>query len=361
MKKAFLVLGLVVVLLFGAVYGWYAWRQQRLHTQLAAAANPAVTVSATQVKTRNLADELTAVGEIVAQQGAVLSPQSAGLVQKIYFHSGQSVAAGQLLLALDPGSLPGQLRAAEAHAKLAQVDYQRAQKVYAIHGISTAALDKAQYDAESAQGQVAALQESLADTQIRAPFAGVLSLRTVNVGEYIHAGTPVVHLESLQNLYVDFTVPQRDALALHHGAPVQVNIHDGDTLKHYSARVQAISSHVNPDNRAVSVRALLQAPQGLKPGMFARAVLERAAPTARLMIPTVAVSFNTYGDFVYVLTPAGPQHHLIAREQKVVTGTQRGKYTVIVAGLKAGETVVTAGQVKLHSGDSVRLNNTVHL
>lgn len=360
MKKAFLFLGLVVVLLFGAIYGWYSWRQQRLQAYLATTANPAVTVSATKAKYQSLAGELTAVGEIVPQQGAVLSAQVGGVIQKLYFHSGQIVSQGQLLLSLNPGNLPGQLEAARAHAELTKVDYQRAQKVYAIHGISTAALDKAKFDAQEAQGQVAALQESLADTEIRAPFTGVLSLRTVNAGEYIHPDTPVVHLENLQNLYVDFFVPQRDTQMLHSGAPVQIDIHDGNKVKHYSALVQAVSSHIDAANRAISVRAIVKAAQGLKPGMFVQAVLQKAAPKTMLMIPTVAVSFNTYGDFVYVLTP-GPDHSLIAKEQKVVTGAERGENTVILSGLKTGEEVVTAGQVKLHSGDHVRINNAVHL
>ncbi|MBE7563673.1 MULTISPECIES: efflux RND transporter periplasmic adaptor subunit [Acidithiobacillus] len=361
MKKAFLFLGLIVVLLFAAIYGWHSWRQQRLQAHLAAKANPAVTVSATQVREHSLAGKLTAVGEIVPQQGAVLSPQVGGVIEKLYFHSGQTVTQGQLLLSLNPGNLPGQLQAAQAHAELTQVDYQRAQKVYAIHGISTAALDKAKFDAQAAQGQVAALQESLADTQIRAPFSGMLSLRTVNAGEYIHADTPVVHLENLHHLYVDFTVPQRDAKVLHPGAPVQIDIHDGEKVKHYVSTVYAISSHVDAANRAISVRGIVKAAQGLKPGMFVQVDLQKSAPKEMLMIPTVSVSFNTYGDFVYVLTSAESKHHLIAKEQKVVTGIQRGKYTAIISGLKAGETVVTAGQVKLHSGDSVHINNAAHL
>ena len=334
MKKAFFLLGIVVVLLFGGVYGWYQWRQGQLHARLAAAANPVVIVSAARVQNKSMAGELTAVGEIVPQQGAVLSPQTGGVVQHIGFHSGATAQKGQLLLSLDPGALPGQLQAAQAEADLAQVDYQRAEKVFAIHGISTAALDKARYGASVAQARVTALRESLADTQIRAPFSGVLGLRTVNLGEYVHAGMPVVHIENLQTLYADFTVPQRD--------------------------VQAVSSHVDAQNRAVSVRALVDAPLGLKPGMFVRVVLQKEAPTARLMIPTVAVSFHTYGDFVYVLTP-GPDHTLIAKEQPVTTGLQRGNQVVVRSGLKAGDLVVTAGQVKLHSGDHVRINNPVHL
>lgn len=360
MKKAFFLLGIVVVLLFGGVFGWYQWRQGRLHARLAAAANPVVTVSATRAQNESMAGELTAVGEIVPQQGAVLSPQTGGVVQHIGFHSGATVQKGQLLLSLDPGALPGQLQAAKAEADLAQVDYQRAEKVFAIHGISTAALDKARYGASVAQARVTALQESLADTQIRAPFSGVLGLRTVNLGEYVHAGMPVVHIENLQTLYADFTVPQRDVQAVQAGAPIQLDVHDGIVLRHYRAKVQAVSSHVDAQNRAVSVRALVDAPLGLKPGMFVRVVLQKEAPTARLMIPTVAVSFNTYGDFVYVLTP-GPDHTLIAKEQPVTTGLQRGNQVVVRSGLKAGDLVVTAGQVKLHSGDHVRINNAVHL
>lgn len=360
MKKAFLLLGLVLVLLFGTVYGWYAWRQQQLHSQLAAAAHPAVTVSAARVRSQSLAGQFTAVGEVVPQQGAALGPQVGGVIQKLYFHSGQSVTQGQLLLSLDPGALPGQLQSARAHARLAAVNYQRAQKVFAIHGISTAALDKAQYDAEAAQGEVSALQESLADTELRAPFTGVLSLRTINPGEYVHAGTVVVHLENLQHLYVDFSIPQRDSQSLHAGAVVQVDIHDGDEIHQYRAVVQAISSHVQTDNRALRVRAAVQKASGLKPGMFVRVLLDKTAPKAALLIPTVAVSFNTYGDFVYVLR-SGPDHHLIAREQKVLTGMQRGDETVIRSGLQAGDLVVTAGQVKLHNGDAVQINNAVHL
>lgn len=360
MKKAFLILAMVVVLLFGAVYGWYAWRQNQLQVRLAAAAHPVVTVSATHAVTRNLAATLTAVGEIVPQQGAALSPQTGGIVRQIDFHSGQVVAAGQLLLSLDPGALPGQLQAAQAQYALSETDYQRAQKVYAIHGISTAALDKARYGARAAQAQVLALQEALTDTEIRAPFTGILSLRTVNVGEYVHAGTAVVHLENLQHLYADFSVPQRDVQALQKGSPVQIDIHNGDVVRHYRAQVLAISSHVDAENRAARVRALITAPQGLKPGMFVRVILQKEAPAAQLMIPKVAVSFNTYGDFVYVLSP-GPNQQLIAKEQAVTTGMQQGSAVVIRSGLKAGDLVVTAGQVKLHNGDPVRINNAVHL
>lgn len=360
MKKAFVWLGISILLLFGGVYGWHLWRQGELHARLVAGAHPVVTVSAMHARYKLLAGELTAVGEIVPKEGAMLSPQTGGIVRRIGFRSGAAARKGQLLLSLDPGALSGQLKAARAKAALAQEEYWRAEKVFAIHGISTAALDKARYDASGAQARVMALKESFRDTQVRAPFSGLLGLRTVNLGEYIHAGTPVASIENLHTLYADFTVPQRYVQTVRVGAPIQLDMHEGSILRRYSAKVWAISSYADPQNRAVSVRALVNAPLGLKPGMFVRVVLQKEAPTTRLMIPTVAVSFNTYGDFVYVLTP-GPDRSLVAQERQVTVGPQRGNEVMIRSGLKAGSLVVTAGQIKLHDGDSVHVNNAVHL
>lgn len=360
MKKAFFLLSIAILLLFGGIYGWYQWRQGELHARLAAAAHPVVTVSAARARSQLMAGDLTAVGEIVPQLGASLSPQTGGVVRRIDFRSGAAAKKGQLLLSLDPGPLSGELKTARAQAALAQENYQRAKKVFAIHGISTAALDKARYSANAAEGRVIALQGSFRDTQVRAPFSGVLGLRTINPGEYVRAGMPVAHIENLQILYADFTVPQRYVAALRLGVTIQLDVHDRNVLRHFRATVRAISSHVDARNRALNVRALVHAPQGLKPGMFVRVLLQKEAPTARLVIPAVAVSFNTYGDFVYVLTP-GPHHSLIAKERPVVTGVERGNDVVIRSGLKPGALVVTAGQVKLHSGDRVRVNDAVPL
>ncbi len=360
MKKAFLIVGIAILLLVALVGGTYWWRQRQLHMAEQASANPPVTVSATHAVQKRVAPQSSAVGQIVAQAGATLSLQAAGVITALHFHSGQTVQAGQALLQVNPGALPGQLREAQAQAALAQTDYARAQKVYAIHGISTAALDKARYGAAAAAGKVQALEDALANTQLHAPFSGVLGLRTVNLGQYLTAGSPVVTLENLQQLSVDFTLPQRAAQALHPGSTVEVQIHDGDRLARYTARVTAVSSHVDADNRAMALRAQIQSAKGLKPGMYVQVHLQQAAPQDRILVPTVAVSFHSYGDFVYVLE-SGPDHRLIAHEQPVQTGPQLGKDVVILSGLKAGQEVVTAGQVKLRNGDTVRVNNAVTL
>ncbi|MHB1202746.1 MAG: efflux RND transporter periplasmic adaptor subunit [Acidithiobacillus sp.] len=361
MKKAFIAMLIMVALLFGGIFAWYGMRQRTLHSTLAANAHPPVTVSAAKVRQTSWTPQMTAVGEIVADQGAALSPQTAGVVQAVFFHSGQSVSKGTLLLRINPGPLPGEIREAQAQADLAAVDYQRAQKLYAIHGISTAALDRARYTSQAAAAKVAALQESLADTEVRAPFSGVLGLRTVNPGQYVRADQAVIHIENLDHLYADFTIPQRDLAAISVGASLTLTIHAGDAVHHYAATVRAIDSHVDPQNRAVSVRAQVQQPQGLRPGMFVKAELKTAAPQAVLAIPMTAVSFNTYGDFVFVLHPQGPHGALVAAEAPVTLGTQQDGEVEVRSGIQAGDLVVTAGQVKLHSGDIVHLNNAVQL
>ncbi|MGC8591288.1 efflux RND transporter periplasmic adaptor subunit [Acidithiobacillus sp.] len=361
MKKAFVAMLIIVALLFGGIFAWYGMRQRALHSALAAHAHPPVTVSAAKVRKASWTPRMTAVGEIVADQGAALSPQTAGVVQSVFFRSGQSVSKGTLLLQINPGPLPGEIRAARAQAELAAVDYRRAQKLYAIHGISTAALDRARYTSQAAQAKVAALQESLADTQIRAPFSGVLGLRTVNPGQYLRTDQAVIHIENLNHLYADFTIPQRDLAAISVGAPITLSIHAGDALHHYAATVRAIDSHVDRRNRAVAVRAQVRQPQGLRPGMFVKAELKTAAAQAVLAIPMTAVSFNTYGDFVFVLRPQGSQGALVAEEEPVTLGTQQDGEVAVRSGVQAGDLVVTAGQVKLHSGDIVHLNNAVQL
>ena len=360
MKRAFALSGMIVAVLFGGLYSWHVWRERQLHERMAQAANPVVTVSAVRAVTRKVARNVTAVGEIVPWQGTILSPQVGGVVQDVMFHSGQIARAHQTLLSLDPGPLPGQLQAALAKAALARLDYQRARKVYAIHGISQAAFDRARFDAQAAGAKVRALRESLAETRIRAPFTGVLSLRTVNVGEYIRAGKPVARIENLATLYVDFRVPQREAQAVKSGCPVTIFIHDGAIVRRYVAHVSAVSSHVNAESRAMAIRARITAPAGLKPGMFVRVTIQEHAPIAHLMIPAAAVTFNSYGDFVYVLV-TGPHRSLIAREQVITTGTQYGRDVVVRSGLLPHALVVSAGQVKLHSGDRVRINNAVRL
>lgn len=360
MKRMFVLVLSLVLLLFAAVYGAHRWREARQNAQRAQNSQRRVTVSASTVRRAQISPRTAVVGEVVAAQGTALSLQTSGVIQHVAFRSGEAVRAGQLLLRIDAGSLPGELREAQANAALARETYDRAQKVYAIRGMSTAALDKAKYEALASAARVAALNESIADTTLRAPFSGLLGLRTVYRGEFLRAGSPVVELINPHRLYVDFFVPQSAALQVRVGTDLTLSVSNGDAHR-YPARILALNTQIDRSSRALAVRArILGVPRFVRPGMFVLVQLPTAAAHQRLVIPRIAVAYHSYGDFVYVLQ-RDKSGRWIAHERIIHTGRVQGGDVVVRSGLKVGETIVTAGQVKLHDGDAVRINNAVHL
>ncbi len=359
MKKSILVVITGIFFLFGIVFALHWWRDQRVAQARKDTASALVTVSATKVHWASITPQSTAVGQLRAQKGAALSLQAAGVIRSLQFHSGEQVHRGQVLVELDPGSLPGALQEAQAQYRLASLNDQRATQVYAIHGISTAALDKATYGAEMAKAKLQSLQEELANTILRAPFSGVLGLRKVALGEYLPAGKTVVRLVAPQNLQVDFAVPQNLAPTLKIGEKILLQTRKGQQRKHFSAVITALDNQVNHSNRALTVRAQISDPGFLRPGMFVLIRLPSAPSKRSLIIPQVAVAHHSYGDFVYLLHQQGSRW--IAQATPIQLGSVAGQNVIVQKGLQAGDLVVTAGQVKLHSGDQVRINNAVSL
>lgn len=360
MKRNLILAISVMLVLLGGIYGAHRWRDARQAAQRALTARKLVTVSAATVRRKQIRPKTTVVGEIVAAQGTSLSLQASGVIRRVAFRSGERVRAGQVLLRIDAGALPGQLQEAQANAVLALENYHRAEQVYAIHGMSTAALDKAKYDAVASAARVRALRESLADTVLRAPFSGVLGLRHVFPGEYVHAGSPVVDLIEPDDLYVDFAVPQSVAVRVHTGSDLDFSLSDGDVHR-YPARILAVNARIDRSSRSLAVRArILGVRRFARPGMFVLVHLPTATALSRLVIPRVAVAYHSYGSFVYVLVRRG-EGDWTAHQQVVRIGRVQGSEIVVRDGLQAGETIVTAGQVKLHQGDAVRINNAVHL
>jgi RND family efflux transporter MFP subunit len=171
----------------------------------------------------------------------------------------------------------------------------------------------------------------------------------------------VVELVDPSTLYVDFSVPQGDAAQVHAGTGLTFALRDEQGERQYSARILAVNSQVARSNRALAVRARILGSHRLaRPGMFVLVQLPTAAARRRLLVPRVAIAYHSYGDFVYVLQ-RGRDGKCIAHEQSIRTGSVHGEEIVVRSGLKAGDWVVTAGQVKLHDGDRVRINNAVHL
>lgn len=359
MKRSIIVVVCAVALLFAIVFGLHKYQQDKIHQNLAAAVNPDIVVSEAPVITVNYADTIRAVGQIMAVQGASISSAVGGVVEQVNFRSGMMVKTGQTLITLNPGSLPGKLEEAKATAHLATINATRQRGLYGVKGTSQDEYDTATYALQSDLAAVNALKQALAQYTITAPFTGVASLRTIDPGTYIHPGDVITGLENLNELYVDFAIPQKDVSLVHMGAPVTVNIHNGDEIKQVMAHVTAFDSHISKASRAMSIRAVINARNGLYPGMFTMVEIQSQSPKTIVAIPMVAVSFNTFGNFVYVIKKN--KNHLVALEQPVTVGSKFGGKVEVLSGVTQGMEVVTAGQVKLHSGDQVVINNAVSL
>ncbi len=323
-----------------------------------APAAPPVTVSAMVVRTQDWQTRLTATGAVRAVEGADLSAEVSGIVDAISFSSGQDVAAGAVLLRLRPNDDDARLAQLQAQADLAAANLQRDRKQFAAQAISRATLDADNSSLRASQAQVAAQRAQMDEKIVRAPFAGRLGIRQVDLGQYLTAGTPVVTLQALDPIYVDFNIQQQALGQLAVGQAVAVRV-DAWPNRSFHARLTSINSKVDGASRMVMARAELDNhDHALVPGMFAVVEIATGAKHPVLTLPQAAISFNPYGDFVYVLKP-GPGGGLAAESRVIQTGDARGDQVAVLSGLRPGEQVVTAGQLKLRSGAAAVVNNSV--
>jgi membrane fusion protein (multidrug efflux system) len=311
-----------------------------------------VTVNAAPAGTARWRRRLHAVANIEAVQGVELSPQVSGWVTRIYFRSGRYVHAGQPLVQLDPSNEEAVLAHDRAAEVLDRLNFTRARKLYRIKATSLASLQAAQASYEAARAQVANDLATLAKLRVSAPFSGWTGVREVNLGQYLGPTSIITTLQSWNPLRVIFTLPQQDLPLLHPGETLTVRV-NAFPHRSFLARLTALSSRVNPSTRNVTVDALLPNPGNLlRPGMFGTVRLPVGKPQTWTVVPTSAITYSTFGDYVYLIvtktTPKGPLK--IALAHPIVTGPTRGNRTAVRQGLKPGDMVVTAGQVKLHNG-----------
>ncbi|MGH8737114.1 MAG: efflux RND transporter periplasmic adaptor subunit [Burkholderiales bacterium] len=342
-----------VALGLGALFGYKGLQERRAHAAQAQRGAPVVSVSAAPVRTVSWQRRINAVASLVALQGVHLTPQLPGQVTELYFHSGQRVDKGERLLQLDDSTQLAQLSSDQAAVELAQTKYARAQRLFATHAASEADVQAAHAGLQTAQAAVAGDRATLAKLAVRAPFAGWLGVREVSLGQYLNPGSGIATLTVWDPVRVQFTVPQNEIGMIEAGQAVDLTV-DAFPGKTFEAKVSALGSEVDASSRNVTVEAMLPNPQHtLRPGMFAQAQILVGAPQQVLALPTVAVTYNTYGDFVYrVETRDGRQ---VALATPVRTGESRDELTQVLGGLKSGEQVVTAGQLKLHDGAAVKI------
>lgn len=362
MKKR-MILTLIGMAVFISVIAFVKIRQvQAAIAQHASFQVPPEAVTTVRASQDRWPSTIDAVGSVAAVHGVTVSADLPGLVSQISFDSGRKVRAGDVLLRLDTRQEQAQLAAAEAQRKLTTVNFERMKGLRDQGITSQADFDKAAAEFKQAAAKTGETAATIGRKTIRAPFSGVLGIRQVNLGQYLNPGDPIVPLQSLDPIYVNFAVPQQQIGELRVGAPVQVTARD---VKGSAATgtITAINSVIDEATRNVEVQATLANPEGqLRPGMFveAKVVLGEGSPVVAL--PTSAVSYAPYGNSVFVVSemksPDGKTYKGV-RQQFVKLGGARGDQVAVLSGVKAGEEVVTSGVFKLRSGAAVVVNNKV--
>jgi membrane fusion protein (multidrug efflux system) len=363
MIKRMLVMLVLVAAVFGGVFGFKAFVDEKVKEYMAGAGNQPQTVSTTRAVVAQWQPQLEAVGSLRAVRGADLSLEVPGVVEEINFQSGDEVQAGAVLLRLRGDDEIAKLESLEAVARLSQINYDRDLKQLKAQAISQAVVDNDEANLRNNKAQVAQ-QKAIVDKKIlRAPFAGQLGIRQVDLGQYLGAGTAIVTLQSLTPIYVDFLLPQQafDQIKVGQTVAAKVDAYPG---KAFAGAITAINPRVDAATRNVQVRVTLDnADHKLLPGMYATVDIDTGAPQHLVTLPQTAISYNPYGNLVYLVDDKGKDAAgkplLIARQTFVTTGATRGDQVSILKGVKEGDVVVTGGQMKLRNGSPLLINNTV--
>ena len=343
---------LLVAVAIALIGGIKLWREHAARAAQAHQGPYEVSVSAAPVVKVSWRSEIHTVASLVATSGVNLTPQLSGQVTGIYFHSGEHVRKGQRLVQLDDSNELATLAQDRANEALARINFERAQHLYAARATSLAALDTAKADEQSAKAAVDNVRATLAKLSVSAPFSGWMGVRQISLGQYLAPGTEIAALNVWNPLRAEFTVPQSQSGLIHPGQMVALSV-DAFPGQHFQGRVKAINSEINPNTRNVTVEALVQNPKmRLRPGMFGEAKILVGSAHERLAVPTVAVTYSTFGDYVYVIKShkAGAHELQVAVSTPIKAGQARGPLTEVLSGLQAGERVVTAGQIKLRNG-----------
>ncbi|MGH9748501.1 MAG: efflux RND transporter periplasmic adaptor subunit [Candidatus Polarisedimenticolia bacterium] len=358
-----MILMLLAMAAFVTVIGVVKFRQvQAAVAQATSFQPPPEAVTTIEARQEAWEPVLSAIGTVEAVHGVTVSADLPGIVERIAFESGATVRAGELLVQLDTRQEHAQLAAAGARLDLARLNLERMRGLREKGVTSQAEYDTALAEHQQAEASVGEILATIARKTIRAPFTGRLGIRQVNLGQYVTGGDPIVPLQSLHPVHVNFTVPQQDLAALRPGGPVRVTT-EGSADREWPGTITAIDSVVDPSTRNIQAQATLDNPGGaLRPGMFVRTrvMLETGEPVVAL--PASAVQYAPYGDSVFVVAelkgPDGGTYRGV-RQQVVKLGASRGDQIAVLSGVAPGEEVVTSGVFKLRNGAAVQVDNDV--
>ncbi|MCL4378134.1 MAG: efflux RND transporter periplasmic adaptor subunit [Actinobacteria bacterium] len=354
MIKRLLIVIFILVVIFGGIFGFDAFKNYKQHQAMKYFKIPPAYVSVAIAKKQNWQPYLNAIGTVTSIDSVDVTTQTSGQITGIYFHSGEFVKKGQILVQLDDSAYIAQLKQYKAQLILAEFNYKQYKKLYKEKkAVSKSSYIQALSTIKQTQALIEQIETTIDDMTIKAPFSGILGIRSISTGLFVNPGGNLVSLYTINPIYVDFSIPQNDLDKIKAGQNINIAM---DAYPHLvlMGKIQTIGINVNNISRNVTVRAIVSNNSSiLKPGMFVTVKALLPIEHNVITIPTIAITYNTYGDFVFVVTKKN--NELIATTRYVTVGKQRNNVVIIKKGIKANEMVVTAGQLKLINGSKVAI------
>jgi multidrug efflux system membrane fusion protein len=359
---------IAAVLLGGVAWFEYVFKPKMIAAYMAGNVPPPTAVATVKATAEPVPQSLEAIGTLTAVHQVTIAPQVDGKIVALKFESGQDVKQGDVLVQLDDASERADLATFQAQARLATANLARARQLAAKQFGSKQDVDLQQSQLDQANAGIAKSQTEIGYKLIKAPFAGQLGIRQVNLGQYLAAGNAIVTLTDLDELYVDFTLPEQDRTQLSIGQDVELHF-DAYPDRTFKAAITTIDPQVDPDMRAVKVRGELSNPDhALQPGIFARVGVVLPPQPDVVTLPETAIDYTVYGDSVYLVKPAKDKDgkpltdkdgkpELVVEQTFVTVGQRFNDKVAVTKGVSPGDVVVVGGQLKLHNGAAVSLSS----
>jgi membrane fusion protein (multidrug efflux system) len=363
MIKRMLIMLVTVAVVLGGVFGFKAVVGMKVKEFMAGMGNQPQTVSTTAAGKTEWQERIDAVGSLRAVRGADLSLEVPGVVEEVNLQSGDDVEEGKLLLGLRNNDEVAKLKSLEAMEKLYTLNYERNTRLLKTQVVSQAVVDSDAANLQNFKAQVAQQKAMVDKKSLRAPFAGRLGLRQIDLGQYLPAGTVVATLQALTPIFADFYLPQQALAKIEVGQTVTAKV-DTYPDQLFKGTITAVNPKVETGTRNVQVRATLDnADHKLLPGMHVTVEIAVGAPQRLVTLPQTAISYNSYGNLVYIVDDKGKDasgdEQRSVHQVFVTLGATRGDQVAVLKGVEEGQVVVTAGQMKLSNGVPVTINNAV--
>jgi membrane fusion protein, multidrug efflux system len=355
----------MLAVVFSVAFGLGYYKYHQIQTAMAMNASfrpPAVTVTSATASLETWQESINSVGQFSSYQGVHVSAEEEGKIILLPVESGTLVQTGDLLAQQDVAVEEAQIKSSVARAELAVASLNRLQKMSGTGAVAQKELDDADAELKTATAEAEALKATIERKTIRAPFTGRVGIRQAQLGQYLSKGDPLILLQALNPIYLDFSVPQQSIALISTGQSVQVRV-DAFKDQVFDAKITAISPEINLTTRTIQIQATMEnKDETLRPGMFATVSTLLKKEEKHITLPSTAINHAPYGNSVFIIgnlkDPQGKEY-LGVRQEFVQTGPTRGDQVAILKGVKEGEEVVTSGLFKLQPNAEVKVDNTI--